>query len=168
LGIRKEYVDRVETLCRDIGKDVDLFLECVICALKEERDHYLTPSKEALIELKQRADAKALFLKRVQSITKRKWDLEEFDCMWSRVEKAYEKPWREPLRIEEKIRLYWNLKEECAECHRKPPDVALHVHHRVPVKHWGSSIFENLQFLCVDCHHKKGNKLPLDILLKGC
>jgi 5-methylcytosine-specific restriction endonuclease McrA len=66
--------------------------------------------------------------------------------------------YREPITYGEYLKLLWQVPLECAACHRKPPEVKLHIDHVVPVSRGGRSKRENLQFLCEADNLKKSNQ----------
>jgi 5-methylcytosine-specific restriction endonuclease McrA len=48
----------------------------------------------------------------------------------------------------------------CQSCGRTPPDVKLHVDHKIPVALGGRTVPENLHALCADCNLGKSAKMP--------
>jgi len=50
----------------------------------------------------------------------------------------------------------------CAYCGRRPPEVVLHVDHRVPLARGGTSADENLVAACAECNLGKGARMLED------
>lgn len=160
MRVNEHQLLQIVSLCKDIHRDVDLLLETLVWSLEEERIRYLTPPEETLREMKNSRNCKELFWKHVEEMTNRSWTYEEVEKVWDRVSRAYEKFARQPIRFEDALRLYWTTKEECAHCHKKPPEVKLQIDHNIPVSKGGSSGYDNLQFLCGKCNMEKSNKYP--------
>ena len=158
--IDERQLSQIVSLCKDIHREVDLLLETLVWSLEEERIRYLTPPEETLLQMKNSRNCKEIFWEHVETLTGHSWTYEEVEQVWDRVNRAYEKFTREPIRFEDALRLYWTAKEECAECHRKPPEVKLQIDHYIPASKGGPSRYENLQFLCAKCNLEKRNKYP--------
>ena len=60
--------------------------------------------------------------------------------------------------------LRWNILERdrftCQSCGRTPPDVKLHVDHKIPIAMGGKTVVENLHTLCAECNLGKSAKMP--------
>jgi 5-methylcytosine-specific restriction endonuclease McrA len=67
---------------------------------------------------------------------------------------------RQPIPYAECLKLLWQVSLECVSCHRRPPDVKLHIDHIVPASRGGSSKRPNLQFLCASDKLKKSARIP--------
>lgn len=60
--------------------------------------------------------------------------------------------------------LRWDILERdrftCQSCGRTPPDVKLHVDHKIPIAMGGKTVIENLHTLCAECNLGKSAKMP--------
>ena len=50
--------------------------------------------------------------------------------------------------------VYQIRRGRCAKCKRSVPRDKFHLHHRRPLSQGGKHVFENIQVLCVRCHHR--------------
>jgi 5-methylcytosine-specific restriction endonuclease McrA len=122
-------------------------------ALKDDPLHQERP-------LWQRENGFLLFRARVRTVTRRlDWSTEDLEALYERVQLASMKHFREPIRAAEMLRVLWNLPHQCALCQRAPPEVILHVDHIFPSSKGGTSMAENLRFLCAEHNLAKSDHL---------
>jgi hypothetical protein len=67
---------------------------------------------------------------------------------------------RRPVSVRTRFEILKRDSFTCVYCGRKPPEVKLHVDHRIPVKHNGKTSLENLAASCQDCNSGKSG-IPL-------
>lgn len=157
-----EELSRLEILLSAIGIDPDSFVRFVEWALSEQlvvvmSDLIKAHGGEALYSS---PDALKKFRALLRTQTHRSdWSEQDLDKLFRAVKVRLETHYRDPIEYGEYLRLLWQVKHECAECKKAPPDVILHIDHIVPVTLGGSSKRQNLQFLCSKCNLSKYNKL---------
>lgn len=151
-------MSRIESLCRDVKRDIELLWSVVILGLEDELLRFLTPDEDRLREMRTSPDGRAQFWRFAQAKTGRTWSYEEVEKMWAKLRTVGERGVRKPIKFVDWLRLYWNTEERCAYCGKAPPEVELEKDHIEPVKRHGSSSYTNLRFLCVECNRLKAAK----------
>ncbi len=139
------------------GALAEQLVSVLVDAVDEDPDH----QAEALWD---RPDGRKRFRRILTQVTGRSWSSEDEERLFERVHFALVDHDRKPIRIEDLLRLLWNLPHVCVKCGRRPPEVKLHVDHIFPASRGGSSKYENLQFLCAECNLRKSNKIEVEDL----
>jgi len=155
---RPEQLDRNALLLRALNIDLasfDAFLEWVLC---EHLVLVLSRMSEINADFFSRPDALRLFRDLLQKQTRRSWSEPDLNALFSRVKLTTGKHFRSEVPYEELLKLLWQIPWECARCHKKPPEVVLHIDHIVPSSVGGESKRHNLQFLCAKDNLTKSNK----------
>jgi 5-methylcytosine-specific restriction endonuclease McrA len=162
LRANKLHVDYFRTLTSLLGVDQDSLLDYLNWCLLEHLVGDLAQNREWITRTKSQRNAIALFRDQVERRTNCKWDTENVTVLYDRVKASTEKHFRQPITYNELLRLLINSPLKCAEptCGKTPPEVKLHIDHIFPAARGGSSVFENLQFLCANCNLRKSDKLP--------
>ena len=155
----EDFKIHYERLTQDVGMDGRLFQEAVLWALIEERIEHLTPPRSQARQMIGARDGLKQYIDYVKGKTGREWDLDCVRAHWDRVRKSTHGHEREPIRFEDKLRLFFTSSRECRYCGRGPPEVRLHIDHKEPAALGGGSRIENLQFLCEEDNLSKGAKL---------
>lgn len=149
--------DEAALLLRAIGLDSGSFRKFVEWALAE----HLISAIEASFALEEgffsKPDALKQFRDRLRSRTRRDWSAHDLRALFERVRADSQKHYREPVPYEEYLKLLWQVPLECARCKRRPPEVVLHIDHVTPASRGGTSLRENLQFLCATDNLRKSN-----------
>jgi hypothetical protein len=149
---------RVQALLEALGLDADSFWRFLEWALCEHLVSALGTAKEIGPDFFSRVDALREFRDLLGAKTRRTWSRHDLDLFFDRVKMQKIKQYRSPVRYEEYLKLLWQVPWECAKCHRRPPDVTLHVDHVIPASRGGSSKRINLQFLCSEDNLRKSNQ----------
>lgn len=90
--------------------------------------------------------------------TGREWGDNDLRALYGRVRVETEQQFREHISYEELLKLLWQVPLECVYCHKKPPEVVLHVDHVIPASKGGPSKRSNLQLLCAADNLAKSDK----------
>jgi len=151
--------DRVALLLDSVGIDYEDFQRFLIWALSEHLIAYLSDDKKQIIQLRSRRDGLNQCRRIVKERTNRSWSMPDVEALYQRVLQATETHYRKPITYENLLRLLFNSKHECASCHKRPPEVKLHIDHIIPVSKGGLSKYGNLQFLCQVHNLEKSNRL---------
>jgi hypothetical protein len=155
---RPGKIDRTALLLRALNIDPDsfsAFLEWVLC---EHMVLVLSRLNEINAGFFSRPDALRLFRDLVRKQTGRSWSEQDLNDLYNRVKLTTRRHFRSEVPYEELLTLLWQMPWECARCHKKPPDVILHIDHIVPASVGGESKRHNLQFLCAKHNLTKSNK----------
>ncbi len=159
MGARsKATTDRVQVLLAALGIERSSLHEFLEWALSEHLVAVLSSDPTIRGEgFFARPDALKVFRGVLRSKTGRKWTDHDLVALFDRVRGEHDRHFRDPVPYEEYLKLLWQVPWECADCHRAPPEVVLHIDHVVPASRGGSSKRPNLQFLCADHNLKKSN-----------
>jgi 5-methylcytosine-specific restriction endonuclease McrA len=155
---RPGKIERTALLLRGLNIDPDsfsVFLEWVLC---EHLVLVLSRMREINASFFSRPDALRLFRDLLKRQTGRSWTEQDLDALYVRVKQTTGQHYRSEVPYEELLKLLWQIPWECAWCHKKPPEVVLHVDHIVPASVGGGSKRPNLQFLCAKHNLTKSNK----------
>jgi hypothetical protein len=133
----------------------NMFLEWV---LSEHLILVLSRTAELDGDFFSRPDALLLFRNLLRRQTQRQWSNEDLEHLYERVKLAQGEHFRSEVPYEELLKLLWQVPWECSRCHKKPPEVILHIDHIVPASVGGTSKRDNLQFLCAKHNLEKSNK----------
>jgi hypothetical protein len=161
---RPAKIDRTALLLRALSIDpgsFSAFLEWVLC---EHLVIVLSRMSEINAEFFSQPDALRLFRDLVKKQTGRSWSVQDLDALYIRVKQTTGKHFRSDVTYEELLKLLWQVPWECVRCHKKPPDVVLHIDHIVPASVGGGSKRPNLQFLCAKHNLTKSNKREFEDL----
>lgn len=169
LKVSKDQINNFNVLTGMLGIDQDSLLDYLNWCLLEHLITELAQEKTWINQIRRTPNAIALFKEKIETRTKTKWDNTNIILLYDRVKAATEKHFRQPITYGELLRLLINSPLKCANraCGKSPPEVKLHIDHIFPSSRGGSSMFENLQFLCEFCNLKKSDKLEKsDLWLK--
>lgn len=151
--------DRSRVLLDALGIDEGSFEEFVQWALAEHLVYVL--SHDATVRSDgffARPNAMKVFRDTLRLRTGRAWSTHDLEALFERVKSEHTQHFRDPIPYEEYLKLLWQVPWECVQCHRRPPEVILHVDHIVPASRGGASKRPNLQFLCAKHNLRKSNK----------
>jgi len=155
---RPGQLDRNALLLRALNIDpasFTAFLEWVLC---EHLVLVLSRMREIDPGFFSRPDALRSFRDLLKTQTGRSWSEPDLNALYSRVKLTTGQHFRSEIPYEELLKLLWQIPWECARCHKKPPEVVLHIDHIVPASVGGDSKRHNLQFLCAKHNLTKSNK----------
>jgi 5-methylcytosine-specific restriction endonuclease McrA len=155
---RPGKADRNALLLRALSIDPDsfsAFLEWVLC---EHLVLVLSRMSEIHASFFSQPHSLRLFRDLLKKQTGRSWSEKDLEALYSRVKLSIGRHFRTEVPYEELLKLLWQIPWECARCHKKPPEVVLHVDHIVPSSVGGESKRHNLQFLCAEHNLTKSNK----------
>jgi hypothetical protein len=139
---------RLSVLLQALGIDLASFERFLEWALCEHLVLTLSRTPEVDGYFFERPDALKAFRDILRARTRRAWSEHDLNALFERTRLERTKHYRTPVPYEEYVKLLWQVPWECAKCHRRPPEVVLHVDHIVPASKGGSSRRPNLQFLC--------------------
>lgn len=149
---------REEVLLRALGIDPGSFDRVIEWALCEHLVSVLVHDPQMSADLFTTPDGMHRFRNLLEERTKRRWSPEDVESLFQRLKLERQPHYRDPIPLEDYLRLLWQSPLACARCGRMPPDVVLHVDHVVPASRGGSSNRTNLQFLCAEDNLRKSNK----------
>jgi 5-methylcytosine-specific restriction endonuclease McrA len=155
---RPGKTDRTALLLRALNIDPNSFggfLEWVLC---EHLVIVLSRLNEINAGFFSQPNALRQFRDLLRMQTGRSWSEHDLEALFRRVKLTTEQHFRSEVSYEERLKLLWQIPWECARCHKKPPDVVLHVDHIIPASVGGRSSRQNLQFLCAEHNLTKSNK----------
>lgn len=153
--------DRIRLLLACVGIDPDSFASFLEWALTEYLVYILLQSVRNQPGFFAKPDALKAFRQQLTQRTSRTWNTMDLDALYQRVHREAETHYRQPVTYEDYLRLLWQVPNECAFCHRKPPDVTLHIDHIIPASRGGTSRRPNLQLLCAEHNLDKSNHLEV-------
>jgi len=151
-------VEKIRLLLRALGIDPSSFRRVVEWALCEHMVAALLSLPGIDSKFFDRPDAMKAFRALLQLRTGRTWSPHDLDAIFERVKMDKSTHVRRPVPYEEYLKLLWQVPLECVRCHRRPPDVVLHVDHIVPASRGGTTMRPNLQFLCAEHNLRKSNQ----------
>jgi 5-methylcytosine-specific restriction endonuclease McrA len=149
---------RIALLLESLGIDTPSFQRFVAWALAEHLVSTLSHDAQIESTFFSRPDALRSFRELLRRRTGRSWSHHDLEALFDRVKLERTQHTRQPIPYAEYLKLLWQVPLECAYCHRRPPDVKLHIDHIVPASRGGSSQRPNLQFLCTTDNLRKSNK----------
>jgi len=154
----------IDTLLSCLGISKASFQEAVAWSLCEHVVTFLAEDREKLMVMKNDRDFLAKFAEYLKAKTGRKWSLDDAQRMRERLFDRFEqKHTRQPIRYEDWLRLLFATPLRCAYpgCGAAPPDVKLEIDHIFPASKGGTSLAENLRFLCMKHNREKGAELEV-------
>ena len=149
---------RISVLLRALGIDTasfERFLEWTLC---EHLVFILSRAPEVEERFFEHPQALKDFRDILRDRTGRAWSAHDLGALFERVKLERTKHYRTPVPYEEYLKLLWQVPWECFKCHRRPPEIVLHIDHIVPASRGGSSRRANLQFLCREHNLRKSNQ----------
>lgn len=156
--IQPEQLGRLQFLVGSLGLSGADFIDLVDWAVCERLASEMAGVCAAEPALFVQPDALLRFRDKLEARTGRRWEPVAYKALFERVKADSAKHVRRPIDIADILLLRLSSPLACASCEARPPDVTLEIDHVVPVSKGGSSRRENLQFLCVACNRRKGNR----------
>lgn len=151
-------LDRTALLLQALNIDPDSFNKFLEWVLSEHLILVLSRMAELEGDFFTQPDALRLFRRLLRRQTGRRWSTEDLERLYERVKLAKGEHFRSEVPYEELLKLLWQMPWECSRCHKKSPEVILHIDHIVPASVGGHSKRQNLQFLCARHNLEKSNK----------
>lgn len=149
--------ERVGTLLAALGLDRGSVLTFLEWALSEQLVQELAAGADLERHFK-RPDGLKAFRDYARHRTGRRWTDEDLGALYERVRTQLSRNYRDPIPYGEVLKLLWQVPFECVVCHKKPPEIKLHIDHIVPASKGGRSVRDNLQLLCAPHNLAKSNK----------
>ena len=152
----------IEILLQSLGIDPVDYERFLVSALSQQLVFTLARDQNRITALCKQPDAMRRFRDILETRTSRKWSSHDVEQLYDHTVQLSTRNFRKPIEYEDIVRLLFNTKHECVKCHKAPPEVILHIDHKMPSSKGGSSKYRNLQFLCSTHNLQKSDTIEGD------
>lgn len=127
-------------------------------ALGEERINRVTPEPTQFHEWRRQKDGLFKFWGYANSKLAVPLSADEVHDIWDCIDLTLTKRVRRAFTFQDYLIIAVRADQKCYICNRRPPEVALHIDHILPVSRGGTDAHFNLRFLCQFHNISRGNR----------